>query len=459
MIKEYKSVTGVKGPLIIVENVTDVAYDEIVRIRLQSGELRTGRVLEIDKGKAVVQVFEGTDGVGTEQTRVRFLGDSLKISVSEKMLGKVFDGAGRPKDNHVKITSDRKLDVNGSAINPIRRSYPTDFIQTGVASLDVMNTLVRGQKLPIFSGSGLSHNKLAAQIARQARVKNKNEKFAVVFAAMGITNEEALFFKNELMGSGSASNVAMFVNTASDPTIEQILTPRLALTLAEYLAFEKGMHVLAILTDMTNYCNALSQISAARSEIPGRRGFPGYMYTDLSTIYERAGRIQGRDGSITQLPIVSMPDDDITHPIPDLTGYITEGQFVFSRDLAHKNIYPPVDPLPSLSRLMKHGIGESKTREDHRQVSDQLYAAYSKGREIRDLVAVVGEESIEDIDKTYLGFAQEFENEFLNQSSTDNFTIEKSLSKAWQVLSKLPSSELKRLDDKFLAKYRKRKDD
>ncbi|MGM5481663.1 MAG: V-type ATP synthase subunit B [Nanobdellota archaeon] len=459
MIKEYKSVTGVKGPLIIVENVHDVAYDEIVRIRLADNEVRTGRVLEIDKGKAVVQVFEGTERIGTDKTRVRFLGESLRIGVSEKMLGNVFDGAGRPKEKGLKFSSEKKYDVNGSPINPIRRSYPEDFIQTGVASLDVMNTLVRGQKLPIFSGSGLSHNKLAAQIARQASVKNKNEKFAVVFAAMGITNEEALFFKNELMGSGAASNVIMFVNTASDPTIEQILTPRLALTVAEYLAFEKDMHVLAILTDMTNYCNALSQISAARSEIPGRRGFPGYMYTDLSSIYERAGRIQGRNGSITQLPIVSMPDDDITHPIPDLTGYITEGQFVFSRDLSHKNIYPPVDPLPSLSRLMKHGIGKGKTREDHRQVSDQLYAAYARGREVRDLVAVVGEESIEDTDKAYLDFAESFENKFLNQESTDNFTIEESLGKAWEILSKLPRTELKRIDDKFIKKHLKTKQD
>ncbi|MFW5865634.1 MAG: V-type ATP synthase subunit B [Nanoarchaeota archaeon] len=453
MIKEYKSIIGIKGPLVIVNAVTDVSYDELVSIRLQTGEKRTGRVLEIDGDKAIVQVFEGTEQLGQSSAKIRFLGRSMTLGVSEQMLGKIFDGAGHPKDASFCITPDKTYDVNGNPINPLRRSFPTDFIQTGVASLDVMNTLVRGQKLPIFSGSGLSHNKLATQIARQAKVKKKGEKFAVVFAAMGITNEEALYFQNELMESGSASNVVMFLNTASDPTIEQILTPRLALTVAEYLAFEKGTHVLAILTDMTNYCNALSQISAARSEIPGRRGFPGYMYTDLSSIYERAGRIKDRAGSITQLPIISMPDDDITHPIPDLTGYITEGQFVFSRDLAFKNVYPPVDPLPSLSRLMKNGIGKDNTREDHRQVSDQLYLAYSKGREVRDLVAVVGKESIDDIDKQYLDFATHFEEEFLTQSEHDNFTIEQSLSKAWKLLSGLPQNELKRISDEFIEKY------
>ncbi|MGM5480699.1 MAG: V-type ATP synthase subunit B [Nanobdellota archaeon] len=452
MIKEYKTVTGVKGPLIFVDNVSGVSYDELVKVRV-GDDVRTGRVLEIDGKKAVVQVFEGTAGIGTRDTRVRFLGSSLKIPVNTDMLGHIFDGAGRPKEKSVRISSSKKYDVNGSPINPLRRSYPSDFIQTGISSLDVMNTLVRGQKLPIFSGSGLSHNILAAQIARQAKVNNKDESFAVVFAAMGITNEEALFFKRELMEKTNNPNVVMFVNTASDPTIEQILTPRIALTVAEYLAFEKNMHVLTILTDMTNYCNALSQVSAARSEIPGRRGFPGYMYTDLSQIYERAGRIKGKKGSITQVPIVSMPDDDITHPIPDLTGYITEGQFVFSRDLDHKHIYPPVDPLPSLSRLMKHGIGEGKTRVDHRQVADQLYASYSRGREVRDLVAVVGEESIEDTDKIFLEFADRFEQEFLLQKTTDDVAVEQSLTKAWKLLSMIPRSELKRLDDKTITAF------
>lgn len=452
MIKEYTSITKIKGPLLAVKGVTDASYDELVRIRTGDGSQRMGKVLEMKDDLAIVQVFEGTEGLGMADTKVRFLGETLHIPVDESMIGRVFDGLGRPLDGKRPLATKQKRDVNGLPINPIRRSYPEDFIQTGISSLDIMNTLVRGQKLPIFSGSGLSHNTMAVQIAQQAKVRKKGERFAVVFAAMGITQEEALYFKEELTRDED-SNVVMFINTASDPTIEQLMTPRLALTTAEYLAFEKGLHVLAILTDMTNYCNALSQVSAARSEIPGRRGFPGYMYTDLSQIYERAGRLKEKEGSITQLPIVTMPDDDITHPIPDLTGYITEGQFVLSRDLFHKNIYPPVDPLPSLSRLMKKGIGKGKTREDHKDVSDQLYSAYARGREVRDLVEVVGEESIDDEDKRYLNFADHFEQEFLNQKPTEQRSITQSLELAWKILSSLPKEQLKRIDDEYIKTY------
>lgn len=453
MIKEYTSVTNVIGPLIIVEGIDNVAFGEIVEIKTASGDDRLGQVLEIEKGKAIIQVFEGTTGIDTDKTRVRFTAETMKLNVSHEMLGRVFNGIGKPIDKQPEIIPEKRIDVNGTPINPFRREYPAEFIQTGISSIDMMNTLVRGQKLPIFSGAGLPHNKLAAQIARQAKVLGKDESFAVVFAAMGITHEEAQFFKQEFENSGALNNVIMFLNLANDPAIERIITPRIALTAAEFLAYEKGMHVLVILTDMTNYCEALREIAAARNEVPGRRGYPGYMYTDLASIYERAGRIKDRPGSLTQMPIISMPDDDITHPIPDLTGYITEGQFVLSRDIHRKGIYAPVDVLPSLSRLMKKGIGEGKTRKDHADVANQLYAAYAQGRELRDLVAVIGKESLSKLDQKYLEFADEYENSFVNQGYDEDRQIDDTLKIAWKLLSKLPKEDLKRIDEKFIEKY------
>jgi len=455
MLKEYTSVVEVSGPLMIVENVEDVAYAELVEVTTPNGEKRLGQVLEIRSDRAIIQLFEGTSGIDTKKTKVRFVGETMKLGVSEEMLGRVFDGVGKPIDGLPDVIPEKRLDINGNAINPCRRMHPAEFIQTGVSTIDMNNTLVRGQKLPIFSGSGLPHNQLAAQIARQAVVRGKDEKFAVVFAAMGITNEEALFFKQEFERTGSLGNVIMFLNLADDPAIERIITPRVALTAAEYLAYEKDMHVLIILTDMTNYCEALREISAARSEVPGRRGYPGYMYTDLANIYERAGRIKGRKGSLTQMPILTMPDDDITHPIADLTGYITEGQFVLSRDIHRSAIYTPVDVLPSLSRLMKNGIGSGKTRADHANVSDQLYAAYAQGRELRDLVAVIGKESLSELDNKYLEFADKFEKQFVKQSYDENRAIEETLSLAWSLLSDLPKSELKRIDKKFISEHYK----
>jgi V/A-type H+/Na+-transporting ATPase subunit B len=455
MLKEYTSVSEVSGPLMIVDNIEDVAYAELVEVTTPNGEKRLGQVLEVRSDKAIIQLFEGTSGIDTKKTKVRFVGETMKLGVSEEMLGRVFDGVGKPIDSLPEVIPEKRLDINGNAINPCRRDHPAEFIQTGVSTIDMNNTLVRGQKLPIFSGSGLPHNQLAAQIARQAVVRGKDEKFAVVFAAMGITNEEALFFKQEFERTGSLGNVIMFLNLADDPAIERIITPRVALTAAEYLAYEKDMHVLIILTDMTNYCEALREISAARSEVPGRRGYPGYMYTDLANIYERAGRIKDRKGSLTQMPILTMPDDDITHPIADLTGYITEGQFVLSRDIHRSAIYPPVDVLPSLSRLMKNGIGEGKTRSDHANVSDQLYAAYAQGRELRDLVAVIGKESLSELDNKYLEFADKFEKLFVKQSYEENRAIEETLSLAWSLLSDLPKAELKRIDKKFIAEHYK----
>ena len=455
MLKEYTSVNEVSGPLMIVENVTDVAYAELVSVTTPDGEKRLGQVLEIQEDRAVVQLFEGTSGIDTKNTKVRFIGETMKIGVSEEMLGRVFNGAGKPIDGLPEVISDDRVDINGNPINPHTRAHPNAFIQTGVSTIDMNNTLVRGQKLPIFSGSGLPHNELAAQIARQAVVRGEKEKFAVVFAAMGITNEEALFFRNEFERTGSLGNVIMFLNLADDPAIERIITPRIALSAGEYLAYEKDMQVLVILTDMTNYCEALREIAAARSEVPGRRGYPGYMYTDLASIYERAGRIKGREGSLTQMPILTMPDDDITHPIADLTGYITEGQFVLSRDIHRKGIYPPVDVLPSLSRLMKNGIGKGKTREDHSNVSDQLYAAYAQGREMRDLVAVIGKESLSELDAKYLEFADKFEAAFVKQGYDDNRAVEESLGIAWQLLSDLPKSELKRIGKEFIEEHYK----
>jgi V/A-type H+-transporting ATPase subunit B len=451
--KEYKTVREVAGPILVVEGVEGVAFGEVVRIKTPDGENRLGQVLESSKDIAVVQVFEGTTGIDTSETSVRFTGEIMRLAVSKDMVGRFFDGLGRPIDGGPEIISDLKLPITGSPINPTARAYPNEFIQTGISTIDGMNTLVRGQKLPIFSGSGMSHNELAAQIARQARVITSEESFSVVFAAMGITHEESSFFIRDFERTGAIERIVAFINLADNPAIERIITPKMALTTAEYLAFECDMHVLVILTDMTNYCEALREIAAAREEVPGRRGYPGYMYTDLSTNYERAGRIRGKNGSITQIPILSMPDDDITHPIPDLTGYITEGQFVLTRELHNKGIYPSVDVLPSLSRLMNEGIGEGRTRADHLGVSDQCYSAYAEGRDIRNLVAVVGEEALTERDKLYLEFADKFEKEFVTQSSDENRTIEETLDLGWKLLSILPEGELKRIDEKYVKQY------
>jgi V/A-type H+-transporting ATPase subunit B len=452
-IAEYRTIRMIKGPLLFVEGVTDVAYDEIVEVELESSEKRRGRVLEVSRGIAVVQVFEGTTGITTTGTTVRFLGQTLQIPVSEDMLGRIFNGLGDPIDGGPPIIAEERRDINGDPLNPAARAYPEDFIQTGVSAIDGMNTLVRGQKLPIFSGSGLPHNLLAAQIARQATVRGKEEEFAVVFAAIGIKYDEALFFKKFFEESGAKSKVAMFVNLANEPAMIRLVTPRVALTLAEYLAYERDMHILAIITDMTNYAEALREISSAREEIPGRQGYPGYMYSDLATIYERAGRAHGKKGSITQMPILTMPNDDITHPIPDLTGYITEGQVVLDRTLHNKGIYPPVNVLMSLSRLMKEGIGKGKTREDHANVYDQLYAAYSRAQELRSLATIVGEESLTETDRKYLRFGEAFEKRFLNQLPTENRSIEETLDIAWDILSILPESELTNIRIEYIKKY------
>lgn len=458
VVREYTSVIEVTGPLMIVEGVKNVKYGEVVEIEVEGGERKHGQVLDAMEDKAVVQVFEGTSGLDTKITKAKFLGDTMKIPVGVGMLGRIFDGAGRPRDGKKEIVPEARLDINGYPINPTSRIYPRDFIQTGVSSIDGMNTLARGQKLPIFSGAGLPHNDLAAQIARQAKVPGSKEEFAVIFAAMGITSEEANFFRKDFERTGALERIVTFLNLADDPTIERIITPRIALTTAEFLAFEHGMHVLVILTDMTNYCEALREISAAREEVPGRRGYPGYMYTDLAMNYERAGKITGKKGSITQIPILTMPSDDITHPIPDLTGYITEGQIVLSRELHRKGIYPPIDVLPSLSRLMQEGIGKGKTREDHAGVSNQLYAGYAEGRDLRDLVAVVGEEALTDRDKMFLKFAERFESEFTNQRKDDDRTIENTLKIGWDLLSILPERELKRISLEIIKKYLPKKE-
>ena len=447
----YRSVFEVKGPLVFVENTRNVCYGEVVEIKTGGGITKTGQVLDAKSDMAVVQVFEGTDNVDTKDTTVTFLGETLKIPVSEAMLGRVFDGAGRPIDGECDFVAEDRIDVNGLPINAFAREFPREFIQTGVSAIDVMNTLVRGQKIPIFSGSGLPHNQLAAEIAVQAKLLSSDEQFAVVFAAMGITSEEAQYFRQVFKESARLENMIMYLNHADDPTIERIITPRIALTAAEYLAFEKGVHVLVILTDFTNYCEALREISAARDEVPGRRGYPGYLYTDLASLFERSGRIRDCLGSVTQIPILSMPDDDITHPIPDLTGYITEGQIVLGRKLHRKSIYPPIDVLPCLSRLMNQGIGEGRTREDHKGVSNQLYSAYAEGRDLRDLVAVVGEEALSERDKRYLEFSERFEAEFINQNlERDIFS---SLDLGWELFSILPRRDLKRIDDSLVDKY------
>jgi len=453
-MKEYKTVTKIAGPLVFVSDVKNVAYNELVQIKVANGELRYGQVLESSKGLAVVQVFGPTDGISVSSTKVKFLGETIKLGVSTTMLGRIFDGMGRPKDKGPKITADVRLDINGAPLNPFSRDFPKDFIQTGVSTIDGLNTLIRGQKLPIFSGSGLPHNDLAVQIARQAKVVSKEkEDFAVVFAAVGITHEEASFFMREFKKTGALDHAVLFLNLADDPSVERIITPRLALTTAEYLAYEKDMHVLVIITDMTNYCEALREIAAAREEVPGRRGYPGYMYTDLSTIYERAGRVKGKKGTVTQLSILTMPGDDKTHPIPDLTGYITEGQIVLGRDIHRKGIYPPVDVLPCLSRLMGPNIGDGKTREDHKGVADQLYAAYATGRDLRSLSAVVGAEALSETDRKYLEFADLFETRFIRQDHGENRTIENTLDLGWQLLSTLPVSELTRVKPAHIEKY------
>jgi V/A-type H+-transporting ATPase subunit B len=453
MYKEFTTISEVAGPLLTVEQVEDARYMEIVEIELQDGTRRRGQVLMTSRGKALVQVFEGTEGIGIGQSKVRFLGRVMELPVSPDILGRIFSGSGVPIDGGPEIVPDARLDINGNPINPVARDYPTDFIQTGISAIDGLNTLVRGQKLPIFSGSGLPHARLAAQIARQARVLSGEEKFAVVFGALGITFEEANYFISELRNTGAIERSVLFMNLASDPAVERIITPRMALTAAEFLAFELDMHVLVILTDMTNYCEALREISAARREVPGRRGYPGYLYTDLATMYERAGRIRGKKGSITQIPILTMPEDDKTHPIPDLTGYITEGQIILSRQLHRKGIYPPIDVLPSLSRLRDKGIGPGKTRDDHADVANQLFAAYARGREAAELATILGEASLTELDRLYMKFADRFEERFVQQGEYENRSIEETLEIGWDLLRMLPREELKRIRDEYLERF------
>jgi len=453
VLKEYYTIREVAGPLMMVEQVSGVKYDELVEIELQNGERRRGRVLEATGDKALVQLFEGSSGLNLRNSKVRFLGRTLEIGVSLDMLGRVFDGLGNPRDGGPRILAEDRRDINGVPINPYARDYPSEFIQTGISAIDGLNTLVRGQKLPIFSASGLPHAEIAAQIARQAQVRGTGEQFAVVFGAMGITFDEADFFMSDFRRTGAIERAVLFLNLANDPAIERIATPRMALTVAEYLAFDKGMHVLVILTDMTNYAEALREISAARKEVPGRRGYPGYLYTDLATIYERAGRIKGCAGSITQLPILTMPEDDKTHPIPDLTGYITEGQIILSRELHRKGIYPPIDVLPSLSRLKDKGIGEGKTRADHADTMNQLYAAYARGKEAQELAVILGDAALSDEDRLYLRFADEFERRYVAQGMQENRSIEETLDIGWDLLRLLPRSELTRISDKLLDKY------
>ena len=451
----YKTVSQIAGPLVFVEKVENAAYNELVEITLGNGEKRSGQVLDTGRGLAVVQVFGATSGMDVNNTRVKFLGSTAKVSVSDEMLGRIFNGLGEPIDGLPPIVSKERVEVVGNAMNPYSREEPSEFIETGISTIDGMNTLVRGQKLPIFSSAGLSHNRLAAQIARQAKVLGSSEDFAVIFGAMGITSEEANYFVSEFTKTGAISRSVLFLNLSSDPSMERIILPKVALTTAEYLAYEREMHILVILSDMTNYCEALREISSAREEVPGRRGFPGYMYTDLSTIYERAGKIRGKNGSITQIPILTMPGDDITNPIPDLTGYITEGQIVLSRDLQRKGIYPPVDVLPSLSRLMNQGIGKGRTREDHRGVADQICAAYANGKDLRSLSAIVGEEALGPNDRKYLKFADEFEKRYVNQGFYDDRSIEDTLGIGWDLLSELPESDMKRVKKDFIDRYGK----
>ena len=453
MLKEYKTVTEVVGPLMLVEGVEGVNFDELVDIEMHTGERRRGRVIEIEEGRAMVQLFEGSTGINLEATSVRFLGRPLELGVSEDMVGRAFNGLGEPIDDGPDIIPDEKRDVNGTAINPVSRDYPSEFIQTGISTIDGLNTLVRGQKLPIFSGNGLPHNQVAAQIARQARVLNDDEGFAVVFAAIGITFEEAQFFLDDFRKTGALDRSVLFMNLADDPAIERLSTPKMALTCAEYLAYEKDMQVLVIMTDMTNYAEALREVSAARKEVPGRRGYPGYLYTDLSTIYERAGKLRGKPGTITQIPILSMPEDDITHPIPDLTGYITEGQIILNRELYNQGVEPPVSILPSLSRLKDKGIGKGKTREDHSGTMNQIYAAYASGVDARELQKILGDSALSDADLAFAEFAKQFEERYINQGYYTNRTIEETLELGWELLKLIPRSELKRIDDNLIEKY------
>ncbi len=453
MLKEYRTVREVVGPLMLVEKVTDANYEELVEIQLPSGEMRRGRVLEINRDKALVQLFEGSAGLNLSDSKVRFLGRSIELGVAPDMLGRVFDGMGRPKDKGAAIIPEKKMNIDGMPINPFTRNYPSEFIQTGISAIDGLNTLVRGQKLPIFSASGLPHAQLAAQIARQAKVLGRGERFAVVFGAMGITFEEADYFVSDFRRTGAIERAVLFMNLANDPAIERISTPKMALTAAEYLAFDLGMHVLVILTDMTNYAEALREVSAARKEVPGRRGYPGYLYTDLATIYERAGRIKGSDGSITMIPILTMPEDDKTHPIPDLTGYITEGQIILSRELHRKGIYPPIDVLPSLSRLKDKGIGDGKTREDHADTMNQLFAAYARGKEAKDLAVILGEAALSELDKKFAAFADQFEERYVRQGFEENRSIEETLDLGWELLSLIPRNELKRIRQEYIEKY------
>jgi len=451
MQKEYKTLESIAGPLILVSGVEGVKYEELVEMETKQGEKRLGKVLEVNKDTALVQMFEDPQGMTTEGTKAKFLGKPLEIGVSGDMLGRVFSGSGNPLDEGAKIIPEVKLNINGAPINPYSRDYPNDFFQTGISTIDCLNTLVRGQKLPIFSAAGLPHSRVAAQIARQCKVRGGESDFAVVFGAMGVTFEEAEYFTSEFKKTGAIKRSVMFINTAADPVVERIATPRLALTTAEYLAFEKGMHVLVILTDLTNYCEALREVSAARKEVPGRRGYPGYLYTDLATIYERAGRVKGKKGSITQIPILTMPEDDITHPIPDLTGYITEGQIVLSRELHGQGIYPPVDVHPSLSRLSP--TARKVTREDHEGVFSQMYAAFSRGLEVRDLAVILGESALSENDRKYLSFAKSFEQKFITQKEDEDRSIEETLDLSWELMTALPKSELKRIKEEYIEKY------
>lgn len=453
MPKEYKTIKEVVGPLMLVDHVEGVKYDELVQIRQENGEIRYGKVLEINEDKALVQLYNSSQGLKISTAKAMFLGHGVELKVSPEIIGRVFDGMGRPIDGGEELIPTKTLDINGTPLNPVARDYPSEFIQTGVSAIDGLNTLVRGQKLPIFSGSGLPHAKLAVQIARQARVRGTSDQFAVVFAAIGITFEEANFFIEDFKKSGAIERSVLFMNLANDPAIERIATPRMAITCAEYLAYELGMHVLVIMTDITNYAEALREVSAARKEVPGRRGYPGYMYTDLASLYERAGRIRGKKGSITQIPILTMPEDDKTHPIPDLTGYITEGQIILSRELYNQGIIPPINVLPSLSRLKDKGIGSGKTREDHSQTMNQLFSAYARGKEGKELAVILGDAALSDVDKLYAKFAEAFEEEYVSQGNDTNRTIEETLDLGWKLLKILPVTELKRISLEYIDKY------
>ena len=458
MPKEYRTLQEVAGPLMLVRDVTEVKYEELGEIELANGETRRCRVLEVEGTNVLVQLFENAQGINLSSSKIRFLGKQMELGVSPDMLGRVFDGLGRPIDGGPDIIPEKRMDVNGTPMNPAARTYPQEFIQTGVSAIDGLNTLVRGQKLPIFSASGLPHAQLAAQIARQAKVRGKNEQFAVVFAAMGITFEEQDYFVQSFRETGALERTVMFTNLANDPAVERIATPRMALTAAEYLAFDLGMHVLVILTDITNYADALREISAARKEVPGRRGYPGYMYTDLASLYERAGRQKGKDGSVTMIPILTMPEDDKTHPIPDLTGYITEGQIILSRELYRKGVQPPIDVLPSLSRLKNKGIGAGRTREDHSGNMNQLFAAYARGKDARELSTILGESALSEVDRIYAKFAEEFEKRYVSQGYHTDRSIEETLTVGWELLSMLPRTELKRIKEEYIEKYLPKKE-